>query len=288
MRYFTHLWSKDWLVKGEAGEGEKLDHTAGTWFRKRRVRAGDIVYAVAVREGHLHLLGRLEVAEVCSRRRAEALLGTDDLWDAPDHVVAKAGTGTPTNYSRVIPPGTVAKLRFVSARGSFIPAKFSAPGRLDHQTMRNVRELTPASARLLDSYLGRTTLGRTTDGDPDASTDEATFPEGRKVFRQHQERERNQAVVRRAKALREKQDPDLRCDACGFSFVQVYGTVGKGFVEAHHVLPLAELESTTETRVEDLALVCANCHRMLDRRRPWLSKTELRDLVRHPDETTPA
>ena len=283
MRYFTHLWGKDWLVKGGPGEGKALDHTAGTSFKKRGVRGGDIVYVVAVRAGRLHLLGRLDVAEVCSRRRAEALLGTGDLWDAPDHVIAKAGTGTTTNYSRVIPPGAVAKLRFVSGSGSSIPAKFSAPGRLDHQTMRNVRELTPASARILDSYLGRTALGRTTDGEPDASADEATFPEGRKVFRQHQERERNQAIVRRAKALREKQDPDLRCDVCGFSFVQVYGTVGKGFVEAHHVLPLAELESITETRAEDLALVCANCHRMLHRRRPWLSKAELRDLVRRPN-----
>lgn len=33
-----------------------------------------------------------------------------------------------------------------------------------------------------------------------------------------------------------------------------------------------------ETKVEDIALVSANCHRMLHRRRPWLSITELKQL----------
>jgi hypothetical protein len=32
------------------------------------------------------------------------------------------------------------------------------------------------------------------------------------------------------------------------------------------------------TRVEDLVLVCANCHRIIHRKRPWLSIGELRTL----------
>ncbi|REJ16166.1 MAG: restriction endonuclease, partial [Bacillaceae bacterium] len=30
----------------------------------------------------------------------------------------------------------------------------------------------------------------------------------------------------------------------------------------------------------DIVLVCSNCHRMLHRRRPWLTKEQLKDLIK--------
>jgi hypothetical protein len=35
-----------------------------------------------------------------------------------------------------------------------------------------------------------------------------------------------------------------------------------------------------KTRLADLALLCANCHRMIHARRPWLTLDELRGLLR--------
>jgi predicted HNH restriction endonuclease len=37
---------------------------------------------------------------------------------------------------------------------------------------------------------------------------------------------------------------------------------------------------TELTLVEDIALVCSNCHRMLHRKRHWLSINQLRQLIR--------
>ncbi len=34
-----------------------------------------------------------------------------------------------------------------------------------------------------------------------------------------------------------------------------------------------------ETKIEDIAMVCANCHRMLHRKIPWLSIKELNKLL---------
>lgn len=34
-----------------------------------------------------------------------------------------------------------------------------------------------------------------------------------------------------------------------------------------------------ETKIEDIAIVCSNCHRMLHRKRPWLSINELKQLL---------
>jgi predicted HNH restriction endonuclease len=101
------------------------------------------------------------------------------------------------------------------------------------------------------------------------------FEEGKESLRTHVLKERNSALVQRAKEVWEKKDPSLKCRVCGFSFLDHYGERGKGFVEAHHTVPLAIVEPGNATRLEDLAPVCANCHRMLHRK-PWVTIEELR------------
>jgi hypothetical protein len=39
--------------------------------------------------------------------------------------------------------------------------------------------------------------------------------------------------------------------------------MGEGFIEAHHRIPLRALTDQTETMIQDLAPLCANCHRMI-------------------------
>lgn len=111
-----------------------------------------------------------------------------------------------------------------------------------------------------------------------------SFPEGELIERLHKARERSAAVVRQAKLQAMERGP-LACEVCGFDFEERYGDLGKGFIEAHHTLPLSELTKATETRVQDLALVCANCHRMLHRKRPWISVDGLKELLA-PDPST--
>ena len=57
----------------------------------------------------------------------------------------------------------------------------------------------------------------------------------------------------------------MECEACGFDFQSTYGELGEGFCEVHHRTPLAELDGETKTTLKGLAVVCANCHRMLHR-----------------------
>ena len=57
-----------------------------------------------------------------------------------------------------------------------------------------------------------------------------------------------------------------KCMICGFDFGQKYGELGKGYIEVHHIKPLATLEQEVVINPEtDLICVCANCHRMLHR-----------------------
>ena len=108
------------------------------------------------------------------------------------------------------------------------------------------------------------------------------FPEGRRIERMHKFRERSSRVVKEAKRLHaERNDGNLPCEVCGFNFSERYGHRGSDYIEAHHRVPLSKLDDqeSTETCITDLAMVCANCHRMLHKT-PWLTVEELSAISR--------
>lgn len=102
--------------------------------------------------------------------------------------------------------------------------------------------------------------------------------EGRAVTRLHVRRERNRKIVQRKKQSVLKRVGQLVCEACGFEFKAVYGDRGDGFIECHHVKPVSELKAGERTKLQDLRIVCANCHRMIHARRPWLTIEDLKAL----------
>lgn len=72
----------------------------------------------------------------------------------------------------------------------------------------------------------------------------------------------------------------LDCMACGFNFERTYGSWGKGFIEVHHVVPLSEAGRSETDPATDLIVLCANCHRMVHRKRGvCLSLDELRAQI---------
>ena len=112
------------------------------------------------------------------------------------------------------------------------------------------------------------------------SHDEEEGEEGSVLTRVHRYRERDPSLVARKKQQVLKENNSLACEVCGFDFDAFYGAAGNGFIECHHTRPLSELSRYGETvRLHELSLVCSNCHRMIHRRRPWLSIAELKALV---------
>jgi 5-methylcytosine-specific restriction enzyme A len=110
--------------------------------------------------------------------------------------------------------------------------------------------------------------------------EEQEFPEGRVLYRLHRYHGRRGDLPRRAKALALKQFGRLACVVCTFDFFEAYGELGKEYIECHHTVPVSQLKEGTKTKVNDLVLVCSNCHRMLHRCRPWLGTKELKFLLR--------
>lgn len=103
--------------------------------------------------------------------------------------------------------------------------------------------------------------------------------EGGLILRLHLSRERSRKLIQQKREQVQTQLGRLACEACDFEFVDRYGDLGDGFIEVHHRKPVASLSPGDRTRLEDLALVCSNCHRMLHRRKALLSVEHLRDLV---------
>lgn len=110
-------------------------------------------------------------------------------------------------------------------------------------------------------------------------SEEDSFPEGALLARLHRTRERSRAIVEKKKSQVLAKHGRLACEACGFDFYEVYGELGLGFAECHHTLPLAEAVSVRATRLSDLAIVCANCHRMLHRACTPMTVEVLQELL---------
>jgi predicted RNA-binding protein with PUA-like domain len=103
--------------------------------------------------------------------------------------------------------------------------------------------------------------------------------EGGRKWIAHFIRERNRAVIAAKKTQAHKSRGKLACEVCDFDFAERFGKLGEYFCEVHHVLPLAEADSAVVTQLDDLAIVCANCHRMLHRETPALSIQALQSLI---------
>ena len=68
-----------------------------------------------------------------------------------------------------------------------------------------------------------------------------------------------------------------RCLACGFDYEAVYGSAGQGYIQVHHVIPVATFKEARPVNPKtDLIPLCANCHSMAHRREPPYTIDELR------------
>lgn len=131
-------------------------------------------------------------------------------------------------------------------------------------------------ARLIRSQLSGTA------GAEAANVDDAEeFYEGRLLTQTHSRRERSRKVRERLLVKRE-QSSGLKCDVCDASYVHLAIELQRAAFEAHHVIPVSEAGEGT-TKLSDMALLCATCHRLLHRliasRRAWVSISDARGLL---------
>lgn len=188
---------------------------------------GDRMFVAATQKDELYLLGAMEVERS----------GKD--WSS----------GTSIFGAFQILPLRAAKWK-LSFESSNAP-KLSKAHSLAWQ-VRSRRLLTPASVLMLERLLEKgATQQRKRLAAREGKLKELTLLK----------RERDPKV--RASALAER---GTECEACGFDFETVYGEFAKHCVEVHHLRILAEAkDSGIVTSMEDVRVLCPNCHRALHR-----------------------
>lgn len=106
------------------------------------------------------------------------------------------------------------------------------------------------------------------------------FSEGKILLKKHLQRERNVKLIESAKKEFLKKNGHLYCEVCGFDFEKTYGELGKNFIEAHHIKPVSTMQDGEKTKIEDIIMVCSNCHSMIHRKKPWLSIKDIGKIIK--------
>lgn len=109
-----------------------------------------------------------------------------------------------------------------------------------------------------------------------ATDDEKITIKKQRQYVRHSRIERNSSAAKKV-----KQQLGVICMGCGFNFRRIYGERGIDYIEAHHLIPLHELpvgKSVSMDPKKDFAVLCANCHRMVHRKKPMLTLQELQNI----------
>jgi 5-methylcytosine-specific restriction protein A len=111
--------------------------------------------------------------------------------------------------------------------------------------------------------------------------DDYEFSEGRVLTRLHKIRERNRGL--RNKLIEKlKNTNKCHCEICKTEPKEALGAQAMSMFECHHIIPVSEVY-TTKTKLSDLSLLCANCHRLIhaliSKEKRWLKISEASALL---------
>ena len=85
---------------------------------------------------------------------------------------------------------------------------------------------------------------------------DASVTETRKYV-YHRKIERNRTAARQAKKFH-----GTRCQVCALDFGERYGDLGKGYIEAHHLRPIATLEEGVPVKYDVAGRLCSSLFKL--------------------------
>lgn len=110
--------------------------------------------------------------------------------------------------------------------------------------------------------------------------EEFVFKEGKTVTRIHMTRERSPDIRKKLLANRRETDGKLKCEVCDIVSPSLEPSLFDSMFEAHHIIPLSASKGSKTTRLADMSLLCACCHRFLHRmissKKRWVGIDEAR------------
>ncbi len=152
------------------------------------------------------------------------------------------------------------------------------------RTVWNELGSEPYKLKMLATLIkaGINTLNEVRENEPSYDV----FAEGRVVTETHLRRERD-PVLRARLIEQRKKKGQLTCDLCAKGTTGIQASFAESTYEAHHIIPLA-LGEERSTRIADMALLCACCHRLVHKaiasEGRWIDLAEARKFIygEHP------
>ncbi len=158
-RFWTCHWQFRYWRTDVNRENQPIRGSGGNRYTSRGIRGGcgHSAYIVSMSAGHLYLGGRMCVSRIVSRAEAVRIRGTDQLYPADEWLIDDTPEGgTPLHLLRRLAPDVTREIVCIMADGDERGLFFMDDDNLDVQATRGVRELTAASAELLDRIIAIT------------------------------------------------------------------------------------------------------------------------------------
>ena len=130
---------------------------------------------------------------------------------------------------------------FLLSQSDVLNARLSQPNQIKTEISTNSQNFSDAT---------------TVDTPPNPAQD------GRLVLTKHYRRERS-PKLRKQKLQKQRETEGFNyCEACNEDASR-YRCEAEKILEVHHSVPLHHAETAIETKLEDLMILCANCHRAI-------------------------
>lgn len=94
--------------------------------------------------------------------------------------------------------------------------------------------------------------------------DDVEYVEGDLKYKAHRHRERSRKI-RKDLLKKRSQENSLHCDLCTYDAKNMPENIREAAFEAHHIEPLEGTKKKRKTKLSDMSLMCATCHRLLHR-----------------------
>jgi hypothetical protein len=146
-QFFTYCWQHAEMKQYPTGQ--LIGFAYGSQFARRGVQPGDQVYIVSVHLGRVHLLGKMLVQMVTNSANDYRRLVGEEPAPAAEYLIA--AECTPAQLIEV-PLEVCKRLLFLRGKRQ-VGLTFRDEDRVDRQSLRSVRRLSPESARALDELL---------------------------------------------------------------------------------------------------------------------------------------
>jgi hypothetical protein len=237
--------------EAEASRGIlEMDSVGG---QMRSIARGDRLFVCATKQDELFLLGVLQAKKVVKERNSAARDAFGFYRALCRNLSGPFGI-TPLGDAKW-------SLRFVNTASDRLD-----PNKKIAMQVRQHRFLSERSASMLLSLLNPAAA---------AVEQERRFEEGERRAYLAMRPRRHAAL--RAEARRHW---GLTCYCCEFDYAECYGDLGEGLAIVHHLDPLGSgHRGSRETSVQDVRVVCANCHHVLHRTDPPVHVDDLKKRI---------